>query len=111
MKFTFPFLLAALLLPAPAHAEAPAASYIFPAGGQRGTAVSVRVGGLFLNKSCSFQMLGPGITATPRIARMTTLWFEGPLLPLPDSQRQEDYPKDMAGQVKIASDAPLGPRY
>jgi hypothetical protein len=32
-------------------------------------------------------------------------------LPLPDSQRQEDYPKDMAGQVAIAPDAQLGVRY
>ena len=30
---------------------------------------------------------------------MQTLWFEGPLLPLPDSQRAEDYPQDMAGEV------------
>ena len=29
----------------------------------------------------------------------------------PDSQRQEDYPKDMAGQIKIAADAAPGARY
>ncbi|HEY3788728.1 MAG TPA: PPC domain-containing protein, partial [Urbifossiella sp.] len=33
-----------------------------------------------------------------------------PLLPLPDSQQQEDYPADMTGSVAIAKDAPLGPR-
>ena len=32
-------------------------------------------------------------------------------MPLPDSQRQEDYPKDMAGTLGIAKDAPLGVRY
>src|SRR5260370_31052344 len=95
----------------PSFANPPVASYVFPAGGQRGTTVNVRVGGLFLHKSCAFQVLGPGITATAQIRRMSTLWFEGPLLPLPDSQRQEDYPKDMAGQIKIAGDAPFGERY
>src|SRR5262249_39082826 len=34
-----------------------------------------------------------------------------PVLPLPESQQQEDYPKDMAGRVKIAADAPLGVRH
>src|SRR5262245_33399911 len=93
------------------RAEAPVASYIFPAGGQRGTTVSVRVGGLFLHKSCTFEILGAGVTAASKLTRMPTLWFEGPLLPLPDSQRQEDYPKDMAGQIKIAADAASGTRY
>ncbi|MBI3411491.1 MAG: PPC domain-containing protein [Planctomycetes bacterium] len=93
------------------HAESPVASYIFPAGGQRGTAVKLRVGGLFLHKSCSFEMLGPGLDFSKKLTRMPTVWFEGPLLHLPDSQRQEDYPKDMAGEVKIAGDTPLGTRY
>lgn len=100
-----------LLIVAKAQAEAPSASYIFPAGGQRGAVVPVKVGGLFLHSRCGFEMLGPGVTATPKLTRTRTIWFEGPILPLPDSQRQEDYPKDMAGQVKIAGDAPLGPRH
>src|SRR6266496_265354 len=41
---------------------------------------------------------------------MPAVSFEGQLLPLPDSQRAEDYPKDMAGDIKIAKDAPLGLR-
>lgn len=93
------------------HAEPPVASYMFPAGGQRGTVVKLRVGGLFLHTSCSFEMLGPGMAFSKRLSRMPTTWFEGPLLPIPDSQRQEDYPQDMAGEVKIAADAPLGTRY
>lgn len=100
-----------LLCASSARAEAPVASYIFPAGGQRGTTVNVRVGGLFLHKNCTFEILGPGVTATSKLTRMPTLWFEGPILPLPDSQRQEDYPKDMAGQIKIAADAVPGTRY
>ena len=97
--------------PAIAAANPPVASYIFPAGAQRGTKVNVHVGGLFLHQKCGFEMLGPGVTAPAYLASTKTTWFEGPILPLPDSQRQEDYPKDMAGQVGIAPDAQLGVRY
>ncbi len=45
------------------HANPPVASYIFPAGGQRGTHVAVRVGGLFLHGECGFEMLGGGVSA------------------------------------------------
>ena len=99
------------MLPAAAAANPPVASYIFPAGGQRGTRVDVRVGGLFLHHQCGFEMLGPGVTAPSQLKRTTTLWFEGPMLPLPDSQRQEDYPKDMAGQITLAPDAAPGVRF
>lgn len=94
-----------------AHASPPVASYIFPAGGQRGQTVNVKVGGLFLHQSCGFEMLGPGVQFAKELKRIPTLWFEGPMLPLPDSQRAEDYPKDMAGQIQIAKDASLGLRY
>jgi hypothetical protein len=73
--------------------------------------VPVRVGGLFLYKSCNLELLGPGVTATNTIRSMPTRWFEGPILPLPDSQQAEDYPKDMAGEIRVAVDAPLGPRH
>jgi hypothetical protein len=93
------------------HANPPLASYIFPAGGQRGTNVAVRVGGLFLHGDCGFEMLGGGVQTPSRLQKTNTLWFEGPILPLPDSQRAEDYPRDMAGVVKIAPDATAGVRY
>jgi hypothetical protein len=92
------------------YANPPVASYLFPAGGQQGTTAPVRVGGLYLYSGCHFELLGPGVTATPILHRVPTLWFEGPLLPLPESQQAEDYPHDMRGEVKIAADAPLGPR-
>src|SRR5262249_55381821 len=95
----------------PLRADPPTASYIFPAGGQRGQTVALRVGGLNLHKSCGFEMLGPGVTATNTLQRTKTVWFGGPVLPLPDSQQQEDYPKDMAGQVTLAADAPPGLRH
>ncbi len=103
-------LIALLLAAGTAWADAPVASYIFPAGGRRGTAVPVRVGGLNLHKGCGFEILGPGVEAANRLRRTETIWFEGPLLPLPASQQAEDYPKDFAGEVRVAADAPLGPR-
>jgi hypothetical protein len=90
-------------------ANPPVASYIFPAGGQRGTKVQVRVGGLFLHDQCEFELSGGGITASPILRPTKRLWFEGPLLPLPESQQQEDYPADMSGMVTLAKDAPIGP--
>jgi hypothetical protein len=84
--------------------------YIIPAGGQRGTDVKFRVGGLYLHEVCPFEMSGPGVTASSKIIATDTVWFEGPVIPLPDSQAAEDYPRDMAGQVTIAADARLGMR-
>lgn len=100
----------ATLSSSPAFAEPPHVSYIFPAGGQRGTEVSFKVGGHYLHEGCPFEMTGPGIAASPRIERTETTWFEGPLIPQPASQRKEDYPKDYLGSVKIADDSPLGIR-
>jgi hypothetical protein len=94
----------------PLFANPPVASYVFPAGGQRGTTVKVKVGGLFLHQSCGFELLGSGVEATRQIRRTRTLFFEGPRLPLPDSQQPEDYPKDTAAEVRIAADAAPGVR-
>lgn len=103
--------LALLCTAATARADAPVASYIFPAGGQRGATVQFKVGGLNLFKSCGFEMLGQGVTGPKLLTRTKTLWLEGPVLPLPDSQQAEDYPKDMASELKIAADAELGIRH
>lgn len=92
------------------RADTPSVSYIFPAGGQRGTTVQFRVGGHYLHEGCPFRMDGPGVQAVDRIERTKTLWFEGPVIPQPASQAKEDYPKDYAGQVVIAADAANGPR-
>ncbi|HQU42409.1 MAG TPA: PPC domain-containing protein, partial [Pirellulales bacterium] len=95
---------------APAFADEPAVSYIFPAGGERGTKVDFRVGGMYLHEDAAFEMPGPGVTASARIVPTETIWFEGPVIPLPASQQKEDYPKDYAGQIEIAGDVPLGLR-
>jgi Bacterial pre-peptidase C-terminal domain len=95
----------------PASAEPPVASYIFPAGGQRGTNVAIRVGGLYLNDACNFDLVGSGVSATKRIAATKTVWFEGPPLFPPLSQQPEVYPQDFAGAVRIDSSATPGVRY
>src|SRR5262249_32397877 len=93
-----------------ASADAPVAAYVFPAGGQRGTTVKVRVGGLCLYDRCHWELCGPGVTSGKHLTRTKTLWLEGPMLPLPDSQRQENYPQDMTGEVVVAKDAAPGVR-
>ncbi len=95
----------------PARAVEPFASYIFPAGGQRGTTVPFRVGGCYFHGAAGFEMLGPGVTASTRVKETNTVWFEGPLIVQPASQRSEDYPRDHAGSVRIAADAPVGVRH
>lgn len=94
-----------------AKSEAPTAAYIFPAGGQRGTMVPVRIGGHFLHDKAEFLIAGPGVEGKSPIERTQTIWFEGPLIPQPASQQKEDYPKDYAGEIKIAADTALGVRY
>lgn len=93
-----------------AFADQPAAAYIFPAGAQRGTSVKVRVGGIYLRERCGFEMLGQGVTAPAQLERTKTIWFEGPVIPQPPSQAQEDYPKDMAGEITLSADAVPGGR-
>ncbi|NBV21054.1 MAG: hypothetical protein EBS05_03910 [Proteobacteria bacterium] len=94
-----------------AGAVEPLASYIFPAGGQRGTSVAVRVGGCYFHGKAGFEMLGPGVTAPPQVVETNTVWFEGPLIVQPASQRSEDYPRDHAATVRIVADAPVGVRH
>ncbi len=101
---------AAVVSSSTAFANPPTVSYIFPAGAQCGTSVDVRVGGLFLYDKPAFEVTGPGLTHSPHLAHAKRVWFEGPLLPLPESQQQEDYPADLRGTVVLATDAPLGPR-
>jgi hypothetical protein len=95
----------------PLAAEPPTAAYIFPAGGQRGSTVAFKVGGMYLNDACAFDLHGPGVSASKRIARTQTIWFEGPPMVPPASQQAENYPQDFAGTARIDAAAPLGIRY
>lgn len=92
-----------------AAAEPPDTAYIFPAGGQRGTKVPVRIGGYYLYERTPLELIGPGVTGPAEIDRVPTKWFEGPVIKQPASQQKEDYPKDYTAELTIAADAPLGP--
>ncbi len=92
-------------------ADPPASGYIFPAGGQRGTTVECRVGGLNLSAECGFRLLGTGVEAPAKITAMPTIMLVGPYHHNPIAQQAWDYPKDMAASIKIAADAPLGGRH
>ncbi len=103
------FILVAVAWTQVARADEPVASYVFPAGAQRGTTVTVRVGGLNLHETPRFVWHGEGVTAPTVLQRSAQpIWFEGPIIPLPDSQRQEDYPVDYDATLKIAADASPG---
>ena len=98
-----------VIVPNFAFADAPTAIYMFPAGGQRGTEVHFRFGGYDLHDGCPLEMTGTGILPSRGLnPAKRTLWFEGPVITLPDSQAQESYPRDQIGQVTIAADASLG---
>ena len=93
-----------------AHAVEPDIEYIYPAGGQRGSTLKVRVGGYYFHGQANFEMLGAGVKVSPLVKRTQTTWFEGPLIYQPLSQQKEDYPKDHVGEVAIAKDAAIGTR-
>jgi hypothetical protein len=92
------------------QADEPAALYVFPAGGQRGTTVDARIGGMNLRDECPLHWHGSGVTAPQTIRRAQTTWFEGPLIRPPDSQQAENYPTDYALPLVIAADAEPGVR-
>lgn len=94
-----------------ARAEPPGVSHIFPAGGQRGTAVEFRVGGFYLHGRADFEMTGGGVQAAPEVKAVKNFWIEGPMILKPDSQQKEDYPKDHGGRVTIAPEAAPGVRH
>ncbi|MDG2383347.1 MAG: PPC domain-containing protein [Pirellulaceae bacterium] len=107
-----PIVSAFLLLGAVGNAsDLPSSSYIFPAGGQRGTNVSVRIGAHYLHGGSPLRVVGSGVTASPAIEQIEKIWFEGPMVVKPLSKRAEDYPKDHAAEFFIDSNAPLGNAY
>ncbi len=93
-----------------AQSSEPAASYIFPAGAQRGQTVDVRVGGLCLLKNPWFAMLGDGVEVPERLRTEDTVWFDGPMLTGQPSLEPDKYPKDHKATFTVAEDAPLGAR-
>ena len=93
------------------YAIEPTASYIFPAGAQRGTSVQVRVGGLYLHDGCNFQMRGLGVEASDRIIATDTLRFARQFTEQKYFPQENSYPRDYDGSIEVDADSPLGIRY
>ncbi|MDB5347053.1 MAG: hypothetical protein JWP89_5430 [Schlesneria sp.] len=108
MRMNLAALVGVLIVHQTAMAEAPTANYIFPAGAQRGTSVAARVGGCNLHRSPQLIWTGSGVSAPGQLQPTETIWFEGPVIPQPASQQKEDYPRDFAAPLVVATDAPLG---
>ena len=89
-------------------ADPPSAHYSFPAGGQRGTAVTTRIGGCNLNDSPRLLGLDARLTPPEKLAPINVRWFEGPVIPQPESQQKEDYPRDFSALLTIPATMPLG---
>ena len=68
-KFILAFTVALCGFESAVHADDPAALYIFPAGGQRGTTVEARIGGMSLHDECPLHWFGTGVAAPPTIRR------------------------------------------
>ena len=93
-----------------AQTSQPAASYIFPAGAQRGQSVDVRVGGLCLLKDPWFEISGAGVEAPRRSQTGDTIWFDGPMLTGAVSLKPDECPKDHQTLITVAEEADLGLR-
>lgn len=88
----------------------PASTHIFPAGGRRGTAVEVRIGGECLPPQTRLRFLGDGISASdvlgPRAAPR-----EEPSPRRNPGEQHINYPKEWTARLEIEEGAPLGPRF
>lgn len=94
--------------PLSAQTSDPAASYIFPAGAQRGQTVDVVVGGLFLLRDPWFDMPTDGIQAPQRLTTGDTLRLPGPLLTGQPSLEPDEYPQDHQGTLIVSADCKPG---
>jgi len=104
-------LLASVLAPAVTCAQQvptdPASTHIFPAGGQRGTEVSVRVGGECLPPSTRFRIWGEGLAAPPELGERATGNYAISPRRKP-SEQPVSHPTEWKSRITIAADAPVG---
>jgi hypothetical protein len=87
----------------------PASTHIYPAGGQRGTTVAVRVGGECLPPHTRIRWFGDGITAPGELGPKAAFRGE-PSLRRKPGETPMNYPQDWESSVTIAPDATLGTR-
>ncbi len=89
----------------------PIASYLFPAGGQRGTEVDVRVGGMFLHDACHVVVSGDGVDVGATLNATETLLIDKVTPPKTYFPQETKFPRDYAAHVSVAADADLGAKY
>lgn len=90
----------------------PSSTHIFPAGGRRGTVVSVRIGTEAMPPSANLRLWGDGIRASELLGERIQARYE------PSSRRPPrdadgvganmSYPTEWRSELAIAADAPLG---
>jgi hypothetical protein len=119
MPRNFLCLFVVALLPLSAFGQAvpsrePTSTHIFPAGGQRGTVVKVRVGGECLPPGMAFKLYGSGITGPIVLGAESKPIYEPSVRRLP---RDADgagaataYPREFESSITIAADADTGMR-
>lgn len=88
----------------------PAASYIFPAGAQRGQTVQVTVGGLFLLQDPWLELTDPDLQVPGRLTTIHTTRLNGPQLTGQPSLEPDEYPQDHQGMMTVDASAPIGSR-
>lgn len=89
----------------------PGAAYVFPAGGQRGSRVSVEIGGYNLTASTQMRFSGSGVALVDELQPSRTPPPPEPLLRGQDTVRAFNYPRELTGAIVIDGDAPPGPRW
>jgi hypothetical protein len=95
----------------PVPSREPSSTHIFPAGGRRGTTVSVRVGAECLPPGAHFHLLSRGATAPPQLGPRALGKYEPSPRRNPtdaDGGERIAYAKEWQSQIAIAGDAPLG---
>ncbi|MDA1163425.1 MAG: hypothetical protein O3B13_10010 [Planctomycetota bacterium] len=94
----------------PKPGYAPSSSHIFPAGGQRGTTVKVRVGAECIPPGTDFLATGEGLSTGGRLTEQ--VFAEGEKAPKREPTITPiTYPREWASELTIDSEATLGPAY
>ena len=89
------------------RAEMPQATYVFPAGAQRGTKCQARIGGLFLHENVQVELFGSSIDVQSRLKEIPTIWFENPLMAIPAGTGGDDRTRDFQTEWDIPAHAEL----
>ena len=102
--------LSAVLWAQPRPLYEPGSTHIFPAGGQRGTTVPIRVGTECFPPGTNFHLLGEGISATSILG--TEIGFHGEAAEqrIP-TEIPISYPREWLSEIAISDTAPVGSVY